>query len=437
MLKVFIRLAWRNIFLHRRKSLLAVLAVAACCFSLNIFQGYIRGAEVIFQDTYSERTMAGDLLVRKAGLHHVLSSEPEDFLDSKEQAFLDSYLMADPETDVFMRHLRVNGTISNGDAQSVFSGLAYDVEKGTKMRSPVWTWNALAGKPLISDQEETLHLGQSLAFLLGCVPEHEGRFITGQGGYDPKERPFRCRDKQMQLSGVTLNGQANALSLEVSGLVDAMFREVDLRYVNMPLKVGQRLIDTDRVSFYTVRLKPGSDETAFLARLQAAGRNAGFAIAARSWKDDEVGDFYRRTMDFLHVFRTFMIVVILGVALLSVFNTFYRNVQERIREIGVLRTLGFKLSQVRQLFLLETLFLALMGIALGGGAALTISVVINRISILYKIGLLTQPVPFLVVQNEFTLAWTLFVALLVALLAAALPLYAVGKRRISEALTHT
>ncbi|RZA08749.1 MAG: hypothetical protein EOP11_03935, partial [Proteobacteria bacterium] len=88
---LFIRLAWRNVFLHGKKSALAVLAVAACCFTLNIFQGYIRGAEVIFEDSYAKRTMLGDLIVRKAGLHHVLSSEPEDLLGPEEQNFLEDF----------------------------------------------------------------------------------------------------------------------------------------------------------------------------------------------------------------------------------------------------------------------------------------------------------------------------------------------------------
>ncbi|RYZ97214.1 MAG: FtsX-like permease family protein, partial [Proteobacteria bacterium] len=114
----------------------------------------------------------------------------------------------------------------------------------------------------------------------------------------------------------------------------------------------------------------------------------------------------------------------------------FRNVQERIREIGVLRTLGFRVNQVRALFLLETLFIALIGIALGGGGAIAASALINRLSILYKIGLLTQPVPFLVEQNRYTLGWTLAVALSIALVAAAIPLWSAGRKRISEALTH-
>ena len=435
MILLFARMAWRNLFLHGKKSALAVLAVAACCFSLNIFEGYIHGAEIIFEDSYAKRSMFGNILVRKSGLHHVLSAEPNDLLNAEEQSAVEEILKKDPEAENYMRLLRLNGTLSNGRGQSVFTGFGYDIVKGEAMRRPVWDWNALAGRPLKTDEEESVHLGQGLALLLGCEPAQKTGFITGRGGFAAETRPFACENPRLQMAGVTLAGQANALDVEVVGIIDAMFRELDLRFVNLPLRLAQRLLDTDRISMFTVRLRAGADEAAFLARFRAAAAARGLALTAQSWKDDEIGDFYQRTMDFLHVFRNFMIVVILGVALLSVFNTFFRNVQERLREIGVLRTLGFRARDVRTLFFLETIYLALIGITLGGGGALLAGALVNRISILYKIGLLTQPVPFLIEQNRGTLAWTLAVAFVVALAAAAIPLWAAGRKRISEALT--
>jgi len=205
----------------------------------------------------------------------------------------------------------------------------------------------------------------------------------------------------------------------------------------MPLSAAQRLLDTDRISFFSLRLKPGVDLEGFLTELNDHLQTANLPIKALSWKDDEMGEFYRRTMDFLHLFRNFMVVVILGVALLSIFNTFFRNVQERTREIGVLRTLGFRLKEIRTLFLLETLFLALIGVFTGGGLAVFAAGALNRMEILYKVGLLTQPVPFLVDLSFFTLSWTFLVVLIVALAAALLPLILSGRKRITEALAHT
>jgi putative ABC transport system permease protein len=434
MLSLFRRMAWRNILRNSRKSGLAVLAVAACYFSLNLFQGYIQGTEAIFLDSYEKRSMFGDILIRRKGVHHFLSMDKGDLLSAGEQGKLEALLKQSGQADLWVRFLRVDGTLSNGSAQTGFLGYGVDAEKGYEMRKPGWEWNAVAGDILRSDQAQEILLGQRLGLLLGCRASSTGRFITGRGGYEAKARPFACASPKIQVSAVTLGGQANALELRVAGLVDSMFRELDLRFVYMPLKAAQRLSDTDRVSFYSLRLKQGVNRNNFLRNLNAAFQRGGLDLTAHSWQEDELGDFYRRTMDFLHLFRNFMVIVILGVALLSIFNTFFRNVQERTRETGVLRTLGYTVKQVRLLFLLETFFLALIGIGLGGSLALLTAAALNRLSVLYKIGLLTQPVPFIVDLSPFILGWTFLLVLLVALLAAWLPVWINGKKPITETL---
>lgn len=436
MLSVFIRMAWRNIFYSPRKSALAILAVGACFFSLNLFQGYILGTEVIFNDSYEKRSMFGDLLVKRSGTRHFLSAEEGDLLSLEEQKYLEEYFARSEGVGIFMRFLRVNGTLSNGGNDAVFTGFGLDAAQGLEMRKPEWAWNAIAGRILLDDQASEILLGQRLALLLGCEPTSRDRFITGRGGYTPKVRPFECANPKLQVSGATLSGQANAIELNVAGIVDAMFRELDLRFMYMPLPAAQRLLDTNRISFYSLRLKSGTEIGAFLEALNQDLTLKGLPIKAVSWKDDEMGEFYQRTMDFLHLFRNFMVVVILGVALLSIFNTFFRNVQERTREIGVLRTLGFLQREVRTLFILETFFLAMIGVVAGGLLAFVTATGLNQMQILYKVGLLTQPVPFIVKLSPFTLSWTFLLVLFVAMIAAFIPLWINARKRITEALTH-
>jgi putative ABC transport system permease protein len=432
MLKLFLPMAWRNIWYAPRKSLLAILAVATCYFSLNLFQGYIHGAEAIFNDSYEKRNMLGDLILRRHGTQHFLVMDEKDLLTREDQENITQFLDSDPEVELWMRFLRVNGTLGNGEAQTGFTGFGYDVQRGEQMRAPEWTWNAIAGYPL--KDEGHILLGQRLGVLLGCEAAATKRFITGKGGYDPAYRPYSCKNPKLQVAGITLNGQANATELEVTGLIDAMFRELDLRFAYLPLSAAQKLFDTDKVNFFALKVKPGVNPDAVARRLNE--KFSGSGLKAVSWKNDELGEFYRRTMDFLNLFRNFMVLVILGVALLSIFNTFFRNVQERVREIGVLRTLGFFHREVKVLFLLETLFLGLIGNFLGGALAILVSLFVNRVSLLYKIGLLTQPVPFLVYLSGFTFLWTFIVVICIALLAAWIPLKRAEKKSIVDSLTH-
>jgi putative ABC transport system permease protein len=318
----------------------------------------------------------------------------------------------------------------------VFTGIGYDVVAGEEIRHPLWNWNAIAGRPLRAENSEVL-LAQGLGKLLGCRAGSSGRFITGQGGYDAQERAFDCKSKKLQLQSATLRGQANSLDVEVVGLVDAMFREVDLRFSYLPLSLAQRLLDTNGVSYYSVRLRAGSDVAAYVNRLNAALLAKGLPLEASPWQADIIGEFYKKTMNFLHVFRNFMVIVILGVALFSIFNTFLRNVQDRTREIGVLRTLGFRVQEIRILFLLETLYLTGLGILMGSGAALLGAAILNRLTILYKIGLLTQPIPLLVLFSPWVLLVTILVVGVVTLGAVTIPLYQSERRKITDSLSYS
>jgi putative ABC transport system permease protein len=73
-----------------------------------------------------------------------------------------------------------------------------------------------------------------------------------------------------------------------------------------------------------------------------------------------------------YVFNTFLgfltVGLVVGVAALGVIST--RAVVERRQQIGMLRALGFQRKMVGWVFLIESSFVALLGIGLGAGLAL-------------------------------------------------------------------
>jgi ABC-type lipoprotein release transport system permease subunit len=431
---IFLAMGWRNMFYHRQKSILALSSVAACFFSLNFFQGYIAGSHVIFNDSYEKRSMLGDLVLTKNPKGLAAEETVEKILSKNEQEKLEEILREFQEVDHWMKFLFVTGTINQGVSHALFTGWGIEVEAGDKMRGADWRWNTMAGKPLSSDQANEVIVGERLALLMGCSRGSRDSFIMGLGGYSPVDRPFSCRDQQWQFSAVTLQGQSNAIRLGVSGIMDGMFRELDLRFLYMPLSAAQRLLDTDSVSFFSLKAKEGASVPALTRTLNERFRERGLGLTALSWKDHSFGDFYRKTMDFLRTFQVFMIVVILAVALLSIFNTFLRNVQERSLEFGVLRTLGFQRNHVRWIFLWEAVFVSLLGIAMGGAFALISKLVVNEIGILYRAGLFTQPVPFLIVFTPGMFFLSALLVLLVALMAASIPLWRNERKSITSCL---
>jgi len=101
-------------------------------------------------------------------------------------------------------------------------------------------------------------------------------------------------------------------------------------------------------------------------------------------------EFYSRESEFADQLRGFglLIVLILGIgASFGGMNTMYAAVARRVREIGVLRTLGFSRRTVMLSFVLESMMLALAGGVVGEALGVLIAVSTGLDSRLMNVGM--------------------------------------------------
>lgn len=203
-----------------------------------------------------------------------------------------------------------------------------------------------------------------------------------------------------------------------------------------PQSLGDPLADTTAVSRYSVQVAPGVDAAAFAGRLQAAALSKGLPIAATRWQDHPFGDLYRRGMDLLAAFRSFVVVIVIAIAAMSVSMTMMRAVAERTREVGMLRSLGFLRRHVVALFLLEASLLAVASCAVGALCALALIAAGNRAGVTYKAGVLADSIPLAIAVVPGV--WLAAVAFLsaVAALATWLPARRAARLAIPDALAH-
>ena len=79
----------------------------------------------------------------------------------------------------------------------------------------------------------------------------------------------------------------------------------------------------------------------------------------------------------------------LVVAAVSIFNVMLMSVNERIREIGILRSIGTLRNQILQMFLYEAAVIGFIGAVIGGvlsliAAAIVISLMLGDISLMFS-----------------------------------------------------
>jgi putative ABC transport system permease protein len=420
------KIALRGIARNWRQSFTALLAIATSFISLTLFQGYMDDVQKMYQESNIKREMMGHLIIEKNDHKKSLTREDQDFILQK--------LKKQSEVDSVVRILPISGTILNGKSSMVFVGIGLDVAEGLKMRAPNWKWNVLAGEPL-TKEDQGLLVGHKLANILGCSPDPIPDFVQGLGGFSAKVRPLKCPVPLLQLNAVTKHGQMNSMNLELTGITDAIYKELDERFVVLPLQTAQTLFDTDEAGYITVKLKDEKNIKSFRDRMQTILASQGDLTIVR-WQDHRLGDLYNRTMDLLTIFRNFVVSVILVICSLSVFNTILRNISERSREIGTLRSMGFEPLHINVLFGLEAITLAIVSCVIGVLVSEFLELTINLIGLTYKPGVFSSPVPFTIYVAPLLHVQTAAFLSVLVVLTTLFSVRRFQRLKISECLGH-
>jgi putative ABC transport system permease protein len=434
-----LRIAARSVRKNARHSAGTILAIAVGFLALVIFDGYLSFLEEDQTQAIGERLMVLDVLIERPdadGARHSGQPFEDAALGAREQAFLERWLAArQGEISGRMRALYAWGSASTGKASAAFLAVGYDVPEGATLRGR-YGWDAIAGKPLQRGGPASVVLGRGLGELLDCEAVGRPRLFGEDGLPIPEERPFTCRRPRVQLIANTASGQLNAVDADVLGLIDGGLVEYDSKYVNMPLPLAQRLLDTSAVSLYVVRLHDPTRARAFGRELSAAARAEGLSIAAMPWIEHSSSEESRRGMKVLGVYRVLVASVVVLIAAMSVLTTMAKSVSERTREIGTLRSLGFLRRHVVSLFALEAALLAAAGTAVGAALGLAISFLVNGAGVMYDAGLMSMPIALKIGLRPGTyLAAALFLSILAAV-AAVLPARRAAQARIPDALSH-
>lgn len=437
---IFWRIAYRNIKKNWRHSLSALLSLSASFVSLVLFDGYIDDLKLMYEDSFRHRSMLGDLIIERPEIHSKAGlAEPWLFsLNEADQAAIASFLK---EKQSFVRNrvrfLNFQGMITNGNQSAILMGRGFDVTEGESVRGKNWSWNATLGIPLHkSTIEQSGLLGQGLARKLGCSWDYNHKIYSFSGGYEAKERPFECPVSEMQISVMTPDGQLNAIDTNIAGMMDAGYRDIDDRYFVTSLETAQLLLNTKNVTMMSVELNNSGDKNNFIGQFNKKFEKTIPGLKIMTWLEHPVGQTYIKTLELMSIFRNFVVVVILIISTLSVVNTLIKIIKERSREIGTLRSIGFKAKQVVRLFVYETFLLSVLGTFLGMVASLVLTFFLNSIHIRYKAGLLSEPVLFKI-NFTFTGYFNAFAILVVVSFLACL--YSIRHeltKKIIENLNH-
>ena len=325
------RLAWRNIWRQKRRTLITAGAIAAALLLALVMRSMQEGSYAQNLDN-ATRFYSGYLQLQEPGftknqsIDHLL---PADEAFYKKIKSIRGVTTAVPRLESFA--LGAAGNRSKGvmvmgvapRAEDEYSGLAARVRKGRYFNG---------------EDEKAVLVGGKLAEYFSLKVGDE--FVLYGQGY---------------------HGTTAAGLYRVAGIIHFPNRQIDARIVYLPLKTAQALYQTgNQVSAWVLH----GNTVKEIPRLEKAAREQmGGDVKVRSWADISPELAQQIALD--RASGIFMILVLYGVVGFGLFATIVMMTLERRREFAVMLATGMERRKLQVLVMLESLFLALTGVVMG------------------------------------------------------------------------
>jgi putative ABC transport system permease protein len=309
-------LIYKNIIRRPIRSALTIVAIAIAIGAVVSLVGIASGFENTFRDVYERKGV--DLFVVRAGQNKLSSALPEDLADRirKLPGVVD--VIAGLVDVVSLRDLGVNSVVLQG-----------------------WIPDTAVFDHLTPIKGRLLHTSDQKAVILGSV-------LARNTGKDVGDTLEIIEGESFQVVGIyeTHNVFENgAMVVPLHQLQEVLAKRGQVTGLSIILDKQRKDSDPDFIPELRERIK-GMEKNLSVMSTQdhIASMNELRVVKAMAWLTSTIA---------------------LAIGLFGVMNTMVMAVNERTREIGILRAVGWRPRRVLRLVLLESVALSLLGAVLG------------------------------------------------------------------------
>lgn len=410
-MSVLLKLAWRNLWRNRRRTLLVVLAMGVMMSFLVMYDGLLVGFETAVYGN-AIKLSGGNVQVRALGYEDSYSPNPMLPMGNG----LEAVAVAEglPNVEAVLRHANTGGLVSNREGIFPVSIYGIEPEKETAVNPIFQEEFIFDGRMLTSEDEDVVFIGKGLADAMDIV--------IGD---------------RINMSGKSANEEMRQRTMTVIGIYDINLPSLERQSLYISLGEAQRLYDLgDSVTEVIIYADVTGKETPIVDALNAS--LPGYEITTWRTAIPELS----ATVEMKNAVMTGFSIVILGIASIGLFNILLMAIYERTQEIGLLAAIGLKPRQISMLFLFEGIMIGLVGAVVGTLMGFAITSVIGIFGLNY--GAFVDMIDYMALMGThiypaFDLTLTLQRAALLAVISALAALYPAieaSRREPAEALHH-
>ncbi|HNB40520.1 MAG TPA: FtsX-like permease family protein [Anaerolineales bacterium] len=405
-MNLYLRLAWRNIWRHKRRTVIIVLAMSMSLSLMMFYDGLMNGfTDAIYGNAV--KVLGGNIQIHAEGYRAEVGSTPLLPLTDA-QAVVNA---AEADTNVVAATQRINtgGLVTN--REGAFAVVITGIEPEKEVQVNLIGQYVTEGRNLVSDDGDNILIGKGLADAMDVTV---GDRITLVG---------RSQNKEMRQRTMT-----------IVGVFDLGMADIEKQTVYISLNEAQALYELSGPTEVAIFLEHLGQEEQVITSLQAS--LPGYEIESFQANYPDLANAIDSKGGVMNVFS----VIIIAIAGVGILNLLLMAVYERTREIGVLGAMGLKANQIALLFILEGTMIGLVGVAVGIALGLALNGYLMKVGM--DFGSLTQAAsymalikdkvyPTLGVEKLFMRASMVAV---ISALASVIPAIEAGRREPAEAL---
>jgi len=349
-MRLYLRLAWRNIWRYRRRTLIVVLAISVGLALMMWYDGLIAGFD---QAIYGNaiKVLGGNIQVYAEGYH--LKTNKNSLMPLADDQAVVKAALAQPQVLAATRRIITGGlaTSQEGAFAVEITGIEPEAEKDVNLAAQ----HVVTGRYLSSDDADLILIGQGLAEAMG----------------------IQVNDR-ISLVGQATHAQMRSRTMTVVGVYDLGMPDLEKRNIYISLSEAQDLYNLSGQSTeVAIVLKQLGEESIVIAALKPL--LPGYEIDPWNVNFPELEATINTKTGVMNIF-SIMMMLIAGIGIL---NLLLMAVYERTREIGLLGAIGLKPYQISFLFILEGTLMGLVGVAVGIALGLIINGILMQVGLDY------------------------------------------------------
>ncbi|MBI5352135.1 MAG: ABC transporter permease [Chloroflexi bacterium] len=330
-MNLYLRLAWRNIWRHKRRTIIIVLAMSMTLALMMFYDGLMNGfTDAIYGNAV--KVLGGNIQVHAEGYRAQANSSP--LIPLADPLAVVKAAESNPQTLAATQRITTGGLITS--REGAFAVGITGVEPEKEMTVNIIGQNVKEGRNLASDDLDNILIGKGLADAMGVKL---GDRVTLVG---------RSQHEQMRQRTMT-----------IVGIFDLGMADIEKQTVYMSLGEAQALYDVSSSTEVAIFLERLGQESAVIKEMKPG--LPGYEIESFQANYPDLASAINTKGGVMDVFS----VIIIAIAGVGILNLLLMAVYERTREIGVLGAMGLKPNQISLLFILEGIMIGLVGVAVG------------------------------------------------------------------------